>query len=177
MLLSLLYYDHPGLRKKAVPIEEITEEIKQFAQDMVETMIHFNGVGLASPQVNRHVRLVVIRDEFVDEDEQYRLGPPEVLINPVLTLPSKEIDRMPEGCLSIPGIHAEVARPISIHIRYQTLDGRVVEEDVIGFRARVMMHENDHLNGVLYIDRLSPEDRARIEPMLRAVKSKYTQTT
>jgi peptide deformylase len=173
MLLSLLYYDHPGLRKKAQPIEEITDEIKQFAQDMVETMIHYNGVGLASPQVNSHIRLFVIRDEFIGEDEQYRLGPPEILINPILSRPSKEADRMPEGCLSIPGVHAEVARPISIHVRYQTLDGRIVEEDVIGFRARVMMHENDHLNGVLYIDRISAEERTRIEPLLRAIKEKY----
>ena len=173
MLLSVLYYDHPGLRKKAQPVVVINDEIKQFAQDMVETMVHYNGVGLAATQVNRLIRLIVIRDEFVGEDEQYRLGPPEVLINPIFSHPFKETERMPEGCLSIPGIHAEVIRPLGIHVRYQTLDGRTVEEDVIGFRARVIMHENDHLNGVLYIDRVSPEERARIEPMLRKIKLKY----
>jgi peptide deformylase len=173
MILPLLYYDHPSLRKKSQPIEEITDEIKQFAADMVESMIHYNGVGLAAPQANRHIRLIVIRDEFIGEDEEYRLGPPEVLINPVLSDPSKETEKMPEGCLSIPGVHAEVVRPSRIRVRYQTIDGRIVEEEAFGFRARVIMHENDHLNGVLYIDRLSAEDKAKIEPLLRDIKEKY----
>ena len=80
---------------------------------------------------------------------------------------------MLEGCLSIPGVHAEVVRPLSIHVRYQTLDRRTVEEDVVGFRARVIMHENDHLNGNLYIDRLSSQERKKIEPLLRVIKEKH----
>lgn len=172
-ILPLLYYDDAGLRKKAFPIEMIDEDIKRLAQDMIDSMIHFNGVGLAAPQVGRLVRLIVIRDEFVGEGEEYSLGPPEVFINPILTRPSTETEKMPEGCLSLPGIHAEVVRPACIHVRYQKLDGKFVDEDAVGFRARVIMHENDHLNGVLYIDRISPEERARIEPMLRELKDKF----
>ena len=172
-MLPLLYYDQPELRKKSLPLEEITEEIVQFANEMIVTMIHFNGVGLAAPQVDRLIRLIVIRDEFVDEEEQYHLGEPEVLINPVLSRPSKQTEQMLEGCLSIPGVHAEVVRPLSIHVRYQTLDRRTVEEDVVGFRARVIMHENDHLNGNLYIDRLSSQERKKIEPLLRVIKEKH----
>ncbi|MBF8263911.1 MAG: def-B [Parachlamydiales bacterium] len=172
-VLSLKYFDDSNLRKKSLPIESINDDIKQLALDMIDSMLHYNGVGLAAPQVGRLVRLIVIRDEFVGEDEEYKLGPPEVLINPVLSNPSRETETMSEGCLSIPGIHADVVRPASIHVRYQTLDGRIVEESPVGFRARVIMHENDHLNGVLYIDRVSPEDRKRIDPMLRSIDEKF----
>jgi peptide deformylase len=170
--LSLLYYDDQRLRKKSEPIVEITDQIKKFAHEMVRAMVHYNGVGLAAPQVGRHIRLIVIRDEFVTEDGEYSLGEPEILINPQLSRPSKQKEIRPEGCLSIPGIHAEVERPISVHVRYQTVEGKVVEENPTGFRARVIMHENDHLNGVLYVDRLTPEERAKIEPSLRDLKEK-----
>lgn len=172
-MLPILYYDDPRLRKKSLPIESITEEIKKFAQEMCEAMIHYNGVGLAAPQVGKLIRLIVIRDEFIGDDEEYRLGPPEILINPVITRPSKETEKMPEGCISIPGIHAEVERPVSIHVRYQKIDGQFVEEDPVGFRARVIMHENDHLNGVLYIDRLASQVKVKIEPLLRELKNKH----
>jgi len=172
MILPLVYYDHPTLRKKSLSIEVISDEIRSFADNMVESMIHYNGVGLAAPQVGKLLRLIVIRDEFVGEGEEYRLGPPEVLINPVLSSPSSELEKMSEGCLSIPGIHAEVMRPNCIRVRYQTLDLRTVEEEVVGFRARVIMHENDHLNGVLYIDRVSAGERLKIDPMLKVLKEK-----
>lgn len=172
MILPLFYYDHFCLRKKAQPIESITEELLVLANDMVESMIHYNGVGLAAPQIGKLLRLIVIRDEFVGDNKEYRLGPPEILINPVLSSPSREAEKMAEGCLSIPGIHAEVMRPSRIRVRYQTIDNRIIEEDAVGFRARVIMHENDHLNGVLFIDRISPDDRAKIEPVLKALKDK-----
>lgn len=171
-MLSLVYFDDPLLRKKSLPIESITEEIKKFAQEMCEAMIHYNGVGLAAPQAGRLIRLIVIRDEFIGDDEEYRLGPPEILINPAITHPSKQTEKMPEGCLSIPGIHAEVERPLGIHVRYQKIDGQFFEEDPVGFRARVIMHENDHLNGVLYIDRVTSDEKIKIEPLLRELKNK-----
>ena len=161
---------------KSQPIAEISDEIRAFANDMVESMVHYNGVGLAAPQVGKLLRLIVIRDEFVGEDEGYRLGPPEILINPILSSPSPEAEKMAEGCLSLPGIHAEVMRPNRIRVRYQTPDNRTVDEIAIGFRGRVIMHENDHLNGVLFIDRLSPKDRMKIDPMLKTLKEKFTSS-
>lgn len=168
---ALIYYDNPILRQKSKPVGNITDQIKKFAREMAEAMVHYNGVGLAAPQVGQLIRIIVIRDEYVNDEGEYSLGPPEILINPQLSRPSsKETITMPEGCLSLPGIHAEVARPAAIHVQYQTIDGRKVEEKANGFRARVIMHENDHLNGVLYIDRLSAEERAKIEPLLRTLK-------
>lgn len=174
MILPLCYYDDPILRKKALAIEKITPEIKQLAQDMIETMIHQNnGVGIAGPQVGKLLRIFIIRDEFAQPDGKWSFGPSEVMINPQLSQPSPEIVVMSEGCLSIPGIHSDVSRPASIKIRYQKLDGEIVEEIASGFRARVIMHENDHLNGVLFIDRLSAGERAKLDSHLRVVKQKY----
>ena len=174
MILPLCYYDDPILRKKAQPIQEITPEIVMLSEDMIETMIdQHNGVGLAGPQVGKLLRIFIIRDEFVLPDGKWDFGPPEVMINPQLSEPTPETAVMSEGCLSIPGIHMDVTRPAGMKIRYQKLNGEWVEEAVSKFRARVIMHENDHLNGVLFIDRLTPEERARVAPQLRAVKQKY----
>lgn len=173
MRLPLVYYDHPTLRKKAIKIESITDAIKQLANDLTETMIYHNGVGLAAPQVGISLRIFVIRDEQVGVDGSFHFGAPEVLINPILSHPSEEKEVMAEGCLSIPGVHAEVIRPSRIHVRYQTVDGELKEEEVSQFRARVMMHENDHINGVLFIDRLTKEERLRIKPLLNAIIKKY----
>jgi peptide deformylase len=173
MKLPIRYYGHPDLRAKADPIQEITTDIVQLAQDMIETMIAHNGVGLAGPQVGRRIRIFVRRFEGFTPEGKYYLGEPEVIINPVLTKPSKETEIQAEGCLSIPGIHAKVPRPKRIHLRYQNLKGEWIDEELDDFLARNAMHENDHLNGVLHIDRISPKDRNRIEPMLRAIKQKY----
>lgn len=173
MKLPLRYFGHPDLRAKADPIQEITPEIVKLAQDMIETMIANNGVGLAANQIGRRLRIFVRRFEGFNPDGKYYLGEPEVIINPTLSNPSKEIEEQAEGCLSIPGVHAKVPRPKSIHLRYQNLKGEWIDEDLDDFLARNAMHENDHLNGVLYIDRISDKDRKRLDPILRAIKQKY----
>jgi peptide deformylase len=170
MILPLIYYGDQRLRKKCAPIEQITPEIRQLAADLTETMIAKNGVGIAAPQVGVLLRLFIIRNEEANPDGEYLLGPPEVIINPTISAPSTEQEVMTEGCLSIPGLHMDVRRPVSIQIRYQDLDGQWHEEKASGFRARVMMHENDHINGTLFIDRLSPKERKQIEGRLREIK-------
>ena len=136
-------------------------------------MIHYNGVGLAGPQVGYALRIYVFRDEWMNDQGHYELGPPEVAINPVLSAPSKETETMLEGCLSLPNLHVNVARPKKIHIRYQTLKGDFVEKDLEGFIARVNMHENDHLNGVLHIDRAPPKERKALESALLKLKQQH----
>ncbi|MBI5272804.1 MAG: peptide deformylase [Chlamydiia bacterium] len=173
MKLPIRYLGDPLLRTKAKTIAEITPEIEQLAQDMIETMIANNGVGLAGPQVGKLLRIYVFRDEKLHPAGHYELGEPQVAINPVFTEPSKETESMLEGCLSIPGLHLEVSRPARIRVRYQDLSGAFHEQELTGFLARVNMHENDHLNGVLYIDRLSAKERKQIEPELQKIKQKY----
>lgn len=173
MELPIRYYGDPILRIKAKPIGEITPEIIELAQNMIETMILNNGVGLAAPQVGRSIRLYVCRDEIKNFEGQYILGEPKVMVNPVLTDPSKETVVQVEGCLSIPGLHLNIERPRTIYIRYQNLRGEFIEELLTDYFARINMHENDHLNGTLHIDRALLQERKKAEPILRKIKKKY----
>jgi peptide deformylase len=172
--LKLRYYGHPDLRVKAKPVTELTPEVIKTCQDMLETMLSIeNCIGFAGPQLGISLRIFVIREEIFLPDNKYAFGPPEVIINPVLSAPSKETEVMAEGCMSLPNLHVEVERPLRIHVRYQNLKGEFIEEDLVDFRARMFMHENDHLNGVLHIDRMDPKERKKLEPLLRAMKQKY----
>src|SRR5262249_26961481 len=149
-------------------------EIVKIAEDMLETMLSMdNAIGFAGPQLGVPFRIFVMREEIFLPNNQYEFGPPEVILNPVLSSPSKELISMSEGCLSLPGLHIDVVRPASIHVRYQNLKGEFIEEHLKDFRARMFMHENDHLNGVLHIDRMDPKRRKEIEPILRKMKEKY----
>jgi peptide deformylase len=172
--LPIRYYGHSDLRVKAKPVEHITPEIVQICNDMLETMLSLdNAIGFAGPQLGVLLRIFVIREEKFLPNNEYYFGEPEVIINPVLSNPSKELVSMSEGCMSLPGLHVEVVRPKSIHVRYQNIKGEFIEEELHDFRARMFMHENDHLNGVLIIDRTDPKERKRVEPVLRAMKQKY----
>jgi peptide deformylase len=172
--LPLRYYGHPDLRVKAKPVTEFTPELAAICQSMLDTMLSYdNSIGFAGPQLGVLLRIFVIREEKFLPDNKYYFGPPEVIINPVLSNPSKETISMLEGCMSLPHLHVDVIRPKTIHVRYQNVKGEIIEEDLVEFRARMFMHENDHLNGVLHIDRMDPRERKRIEPALRAMKQKY----
>lgn len=171
--LPLRYFDDSILRQKALSIDTIDDSIIKLADEMIEIMIAAKGVGLAAPQIGKLLRIFVMRDEIMDATGEFVLGDPEVIINPTLFNPSSEKVSMVEGCLSLPGLHVEVFRPQSIHIRYQNLKGEEIEEELTNFRARVAMHENDHLNGVLIIDRISPKERKKVGSHLQAIKKKY----
>lgn len=173
MPLALAYYDDPILRKKAEEIVHIDASIRQLAYDMSVAMDHYHGTGLAAPQVKRSVRLFVARLSEKEEFEEWVKEPIEVFINPVLSQPSSQICEEVEGCLSIPGVRASVPRPASIRVQAVDLDGCVIDRVYTGYLARILMHENDHLNGVLYIDHLSKSARKQIEPKLKQVRRKY----
>lgn len=171
MGLSIVLYGDPILRRKAPLIERITPEIETLASQMIKKMIESDGVGLAAPQVGHSIRLFVIQDELTNAAGEFSFGPPEVIVNPVFSNPSQEKEMSAEGCLSLPKILVDVERPLKIHVRYQNLKGEFIEEDLQGFRARLFMHENDHLNGVLMIDRISSRERNRLDPFLRKIAS------
>lgn len=166
-------YDDPVLRGKSLPIEKVTPEIEKLGRDLIETMILYKGVGLAAPQVGILLRIFVIQDERLDAKGEWVVCEPEIIINPMLSKPSPEKEVMQEGCISLPGLYVDVLRPQTIHIRYQNVKGEWIEELLEGFRARVMMHENDHLNGVLTIDRIDKKERKKVEPQLQAIDKKY----
>jgi len=174
MLLDLKYYGDSDLRKKCVTIEEITDEIKHLAQNLIETVLEHDGAGLAAPQVGQFHRIFVLRyADGMDSEGLPILCPPQVYINPILSNPSQEIISHGEGCLSIPGIYEKVSRPRTIDIEYMDINGNVHKETATDWRARAIMHENDHLNGVLHIDRIHPKRKKKIDSALREIKKKY----
>jgi len=173
MLLTLYYYDHPVLRKRCAPVAEITDAIRQLASDMIETMDKHDGAGLAAPQIGQSIRMFVLRNYIMQEDGTWILSDPKVYINPKLSSPSPHHISDTEGCLSLPGLRLPVERPDKITVEAMDLEGNLFTEEVEGYNARVRMHENDHLNGVLFIDRVDALTRKKIEPLLQEMKKKY----
>ncbi len=156
-LLTVRLYGDPVLRQVAEPVREITPEIKQIIADMTETMWHQVGIGLAAPQVGLPHRILVMDDG--------KRGV-QALINPVIESRSGTI-REEEGCLSLPGIFAEVERSRTITVQATDGDGKPVSFETSGLKARVVQHELDHLDGVLFIDRLPPVTRDRIKKKIQ----------
>lgn len=172
MKLPIAYFGHPILRKKAAPVEQIDECLKKLVQDMEETMHAHEGCGLAAPQVHHSLSLFITSIPKESEEGQVSEGELRVFINPKILSYSKESWSCQEGCLSIPGLRADVERPLEVEIEATNLRGERFREKFSHFEAHVILHENDHLNGVLYIDRLAPKRKKEIEPKLRAIKKK-----
>ena len=145
------------LRLVSEPVREITSEIRQLADDMLETMYDAPGVGLAAIQIGVPVRMVTM-DVSKSEDERQ----PMVLINPEIVWASEEKRVYEEGCLSIPEYYEEVERPDRVRFRYMNLQGEMIEQDADGLLATCVQHEIDHLDGVLFIDHLSKLKRDRV---------------
>lgn len=151
MILEILSYPDPRLRKTCQPVEEITPEIRQLAADMLETMYHAKGVGLAAPQIGRPLRMIVLDPAAGQENSS-----PRVIINPKLELLGEEIISEQEGCLSVPlSYRADVRRNSQVHVRGMDMDGNSIDEIWENFPAIIIQHENDHLDGKLFIDKLS----------------------
>ena len=178
MKLPLAYYGNPILRKNCQRVEEITDEIRQLVADMIETLEEQNGIGLAAPQVKRDLRLFITKvpQPSKDEPDQWDEGEIKVYINPTLSDPSSESWDRDEGCLSIPKIYVPVARPYCIKVEATDLDGNTFSEVLSGLDARCVMHENDHINGVLMIDRIQGKERKEIEKDLRRIKKRLGHT-
>lgn len=171
--LTLVYYGNPVLRKKAIALEKVNDEIKELVQAMDTLMQKSRGVGLAAPQVGKSLRLFILRDEEQDEEGNYKAGPLQVFINPILSEPSEEEVSMNEGCLSIPGVRGDIIRPKEITVEALDIDGKPFKKRFTGLVARILMHENDHINGVLFIDRLPAKLKSQFDPKLREIKKKF----
>ena len=174
MIYDLRYYGDRVLREKCKPVEKVTDEIKQLIADMIETMDSKNAIGLAASQIGKLLRIFVIRPYITSDDGEYSLGDPEVYINPVLTSPTDILETTSEGCLSFPGFYPDIERPLGITVEALNEKGEKFKEVIEGFRARQIMHENDHINGVLFIDRLTPKDRKKYQSEIQKIKKKYS---
>jgi len=162
---------NPILKQKTKPISEITDEIKNLAKDMFDTMRNTeNGVGLAANQVGKDVAMIVIDLSDVDEYKDSGIGE-LVLLNPQITDFSDETDFYNEGCLSSPGFYEDVERPISITLQYMDLNGETVILECKNFFARVVQHEIDHLNGILFYEKLSAFRKTLSKNKLRKIQN------
>lgn len=151
MLLDIISYPDPLLRRECMPVGQIGPEIRELAANMLETMYHAPGVGLAAPQVGKNIRMLVMDASPPDGERD-----PRVFINPVLEKAGELIVSEKEGCLSVPlGFRADVPRHSLVHVRALDLDGREIGESLEGFAAIVLQHEADHLDGRLFIDHIS----------------------
>ena len=150
--MEICTYPDPVLRRKAEPVGKVDEGLRKLCERMVETMIRADGVGLAAPQIGVSKRIIVL-----DVDGEFH-----ILINPELVSTSPETEEFTEGCLSVPGVSATVKRSAEAIVEGTTLDGSKVRITGKGLLARAIQHEIDHLEGRLFIDRLSPARRESI---------------
>ena len=179
MILQILEYGDPILRAKGKPIENIDDRIRELAANMIETMHAANGVGLAAQQIGEALQLTVLDVSLVEDrpstlkldgkDVDPRAAMPLVLINPEI-----EMRGMPEvgveGCLSFPEITGDIERAKSVIVRAQTLEGGTIEIEASGFLARAIQHECDHLNGILFIDRMNSAAKAALSSRLKRLQ-------
>ncbi len=186
MILPITQYGNPVLRVKCAPVEQVDDTLKELAANMLETMYEANGIGLAAPQVGKNIQLVVID---IPKDEEEEDAEPEtatvngevkpiqelmplVFINPTLEPYGKQY-LFTEGCLSVHNIRANVARPEFVKATLPQLDGSVLEIDCGGLLARCLQHECDHLNGFLFVDRVSSAAKLTLSKKLKRLAQGY----
>ena len=157
-LRDIILHPDPRLKTLAKPVEEVNDDIRRLADDMLETMYHAPGIGLAAPQVGI-LKRVLVMDCVKEEDAAPR---PMVLIDPEITWSSEDLSTYEEGCLSIPDQYADVDRPAEVEVRWLGLDGAKHSERFDGLWATCVQHEIDHLDGKLFIDYLKPLKRQMI---------------
>lgn len=180
MILEVVKYGHPVLRQKGARVERITPEIKKLAADMLETMREKSGIGLAAQQIGRALQLTVLDvPEIEDRPAWMEIGGkrvelkahmPLVLINPEIQ-PVGEMVAGGEGCLSFPEIFAEIKRAESVDVKAMNEKGKTIEFRGGGLLARAVLHEVDHLNGILFIDRMDKKTKEGLQDELDAMQA------
>lgn len=174
MTYPIYVYGHPVLRKIAEDIDKDYPDLQQLIDDLFETMYKSEGVGLAAPQTGKSVRIFVIDGTPVSDDIPELSGFKKAFINAHISERSGEIQPMSEGCLSIPNLREEVNREAYVRIQYYDPDWIFHDESYEGYIARVIQHEYDHLDGILFTDRVSPLRKRLIRGKLNAIsKGKF----
>ena len=161
--LEILLYGHPDLRERCAPVEQFDADLRELVDGMVHAMAKDGGIGLAAPQVGDLRRLLIARDD------RGRMPRIMVLVNPEIVSNSNERDSFNEGCLSLPGITADVVRPVRVELNYLDLDGNehMLSDD--GLLSRIVQHELDHLEGILFVDHLPLLRRKLLAKKLKAL--------
>ncbi len=174
MTYPIVVYGHPILRKVAEDIEKDHPGLDQLVKDLFETMYHSEGVGLAAPQIGKSIRIFVIDGKPMAEDEPELANFKMAFINAHIVEKSGELKPMNEGCLSIPGLREEVNRESHIRIKFFDQDWNPHDEIYDGYKARIIQHEYDHLDGIMFTDKVNPLRRRLLKSKLMAIsKGKF----
>ena len=180
MVYPIVAYGCSVLKKKAMEVDPSSSSIKQLIEDMFETMYAAKGVGLAAPQIGLSKRVFVIdASPFAEEDDEESNELKKfkrAFINPIIIKEEGELWSYEEGCLSIPGIHEKISRKEIVKFRSQNTNGDWIEEELKGLPARIFQHEYDHIDGILFPDRLSPLKRRMLKNRLNNVSSGKIET-
>lgn len=169
MILPIYTYGSPILRERAKEVDPKIEGLQQLLSDMYETMKHADGVGIAAPQVGKGLRIVIVDGTEIEDYPELKTFL-RYMINPVILEESSETAEYSEGCLSVPDIHADVVRPAKIKVKY--LNGKLEEkvEEFEGFACRMVQHEIDHLEGKMFVDRISSLRKKLIGGKLKKIE-------
>ena len=167
-MMEVLKYPDPLLRRGGKDIEAFDDDLRSTVENMLETMYGYRGVGLAAPQVGLDLNLLVLNPTGTADEPDQQM----VLINPKIER-RKKLEYGEEGCLSFPSIYAEVERHKDIVVSYQNIEGKEHTDDMSGFLARVVLHEIDHLRGILFVDRLSAAERIRVLSKLTELERSF----
>lgn len=174
MTYPIVVYGHPVLRKVAEEVDKNYPELAQIVEDLFETMYNSEGLGLAAPQIGKSIRIFVIDGKPAAEDEPSLADFKKVFINAHITEKCGELKLMNEGCLSIPNLREEVNRESHIRITYFDENWNFYNELYDGYKARIIQHEYDHLDGILFTDKVSPLRKRLIKSKLTAIsKGKF----
>jgi peptide deformylase len=171
MILPIVAYGHPTLRKVAEEIEPDYPDLEQLIEDMFETMYSSSGVGLAAPQVNKSIRLFIVDATPFEDEYPEAAGFKKVFINPYILEESGEEWSFNEGCLSVPTVREDIIRKPKIVIEYQDLDFNIIEETYEGVMARIIQHEYDHIEGTIFVERVSPIRKMLLKRKLHDISS------
>lgn len=167
MILPIYVYGMEVLREKAREVDVEKEEgLPEFIENLYQTMKEADGVGIAAPQVGRSQRILIVDGADMAEDLPELGGFKRIMINPVVLQESEQTAEFSEGCLSVPSLHADVVRPAEIKVKYINEKLEEVTESFTGFACRMVQHEMDHLDGILFVDRVSPIRKKMIQGKL-----------
>jgi peptide deformylase len=169
MILPIVAYGDPVLKKEAEEIENDYPNLSQLLENMYETMYKAEGVGLAAPQIGKSIRLFIVDASPFEEDEPSLKGFKKTFINPIIVEEEGKEWGFNEGCLSIPGVREDVMRKPDIIIEYMDEDFNLIEEKYSGIAARIIQHEYDHVEGVLFTDKINPLKRRLLKTKLNNI--------
>mgnify|MGYP002639818594 CR=1 FL=1 len=170
--MDIVIYPDPRLRKKNAPVTAFDERLATDVREMFDTMYATSGVGLAAPQVGLNIRLLVYNPSGKAEHPEEEV----VLCNPKMVFKSKDTESGEEGCLSFPDVNGQVVRPLVVKIEAQNLQGETFELELEDWDARIFQHELDHLDGILFIDRMTPVSKSQAKPALEDLIYDYKQS-